>query len=66
MNVSPPSSRSASAEYASATTSFTASGMAGGETRSATFRCTVTDVLGSTATDEIDLTLSRASGTGGA
>lgn len=48
-----------------ATTSFNASGMANGEDRSATFRCTVTDTLGTTKADDITITVARSAGTGG-
>jgi hypothetical protein len=41
------------------TTSFTATGLTAGQTVSATFRCTVTDWFGNTATADVVVTVSR-------
>jgi hypothetical protein len=43
----------------SATTTFTATGMTYGAERNATFRCTVTDTLATTATADITVTIGR-------
>lgn len=44
-----------------ATTTFTSSSLTAGETRSATWQCTVTDANGFTATASISVTIARAS-----
>jgi len=49
----------------SATTTFTAAGLAYGETRSAIFRCTTTDLSASTATADISVVIGRYEYTGG-
>lgn len=49
----------ASATPAAPTTSFTATALAVGESRSATFRCTVTDNFGTQATADIEVTITR-------
>lgn len=46
----------------SASTTFTASGVADGATVTATFRCTATDSLGSTATADLTVNLTNRTG----
>lgn len=44
-----------------ATTTFSATGLATGETRTATFRCTATDSAAATATVDVSVTITRSS-----
>jgi hypothetical protein len=47
----------------SASTKFTATGVADGAIATATFRCTATDYLGTTATDDVTIGLQNTTGT---
>lgn len=48
----------------SASTTFTATGMSAGETRTAEFTCNVTDAFGTTASATVDMTFQRAAAGG--